>query len=255
MDTSQKTTSKKILFVDYIPADLKETSGENWRVVFSVKIPDKEDLKRFKRRVPKHSNKTLRKKIATRMCNEINKKLEKGWSPFYEGIADHEFKKLVKVLDFYIDQAERKANDGLIRLDSYRAYNSFSNNIKQYLTEKNIGEMFVAEFDKKFVLEFLDYIYYERKRSARTHNNYLSFLNQLAIFMTDRKFIPSNPVNGISKKMVTKKKRELIPGNVRNEIFKYQALTNKHYLCLMLTVYFCFIRRTEITKLKKTHWV
>lgn len=82
METSQKTTSKKLLFVDYIPADLKETSGDNWRVVFSVKVPGEEKLKRFKRRVPKHSNKTLRKKIATKMYNEINKKLEKGWSPF-----------------------------------------------------------------------------------------------------------------------------------------------------------------------------
>lgn len=179
--------------------------------------------------------------------------MKKDGRPFYDGISNNEFKTLEKVLDFYINQAERKANDGLLRKESYRAYKSFTNNIKQYLKEKDLNKMFAAQFDKKFIIDFLDHIYYERKRSARTHNNYLSFLNQLAIFMTDRKYIPSNPVNRIAKKVVTKKKREIIPGEVRNEIFKYQAVNNTNYLCLCLTVYFCFIRRTEISKLKVKH--
>ena len=185
MNSSEKSTSKKILFIDYLPADLKETTGNNWRVVFRVRIPGTEKMKIFKRRVPKHSNKTLRKKMAIKMCNEINKKLEKGWSPFFDGIAENEFKTFPSVLKMYIDQAERKAKDGLIRKDSYRAYNSFTNNIRQYLEEKKLTKMFAAQFDKKFVLNFLDYIYYERKRTARTHNNYLSFSTQLVIFMTE----------------------------------------------------------------------
>ena len=254
MENPQKNTSaNRTIFLDYIPADLKETSGENWRIVFSVKIPGQEKFKRFKRRVPKHSNKTVRKKIATRMSNNINRKLESGWSPFFDGVGVNEFKTLQSVFETYLKQAQRKVDDKLLRKDTFRAYASFISNIQQYLQEKDLKNMFVVEFNRKFVLEFLDYIYYERKRTARTHNNYLLFLNQLAIFMNERNFIPSNPVTGIAKKVVSKKKREIIPAEVKNEIFKYQATNNTNYLCLCLTVYFCFIRRTEISKLKVKH--
>lgn len=75
----------------------------------------------------------------------------------------------------------------------------------------------------------------------------------MAIFTTDRKFIPSNPVTGLPIRQVLKKKREIIPGNIRNDIFKYQASRNYHYLFLCMVVYFCFVRRTEITKLKVKH--
>ena len=113
--------------------------------------------------------------------------------------------------------------------------------------------MFTVEFDKKFVLGFLDHIYYERKRSARTCNNYLGFINLLGGFMEDREYVAVNPAQGINKKKNKKKKREIIPATVRNEIFKYLAANDRNFLTLCLTVYFCFIRRTEISKLLVKH--
>ena len=252
MTTSQKNDSSKI-FIDWIPAELKYTSGENWMIVYFVRKPGTDKMKRFRNRVKKISNKSERKRLAKRMCADINEKLKSGWTPFYEGKTTNKYRLFTEALELYMSQAERKSNDGLIRKDSFRAYNSFSNNINQYLKEKELTKIFAIQFDKEFVLNFLDFIYYERKRTARTHNNYLSFLNQVAIFMTDRKYIPINPVTGISKKKVSKKKREIIPIEIRDRIFKYQTLKNTNYLCLCLTVYFCFIRRTEISKLKVKH--
>lgn len=253
MPNSEKFTSNKRLFIDYVPAELKQTAGNDWRVVFYVKKPGKEKLKRFRRRVPPLKNKIERERLAKRMCANINEKLLEGWSPFYEGSGQNSYKSFISVLDQFLQQNKRKLKDQMIRKDSYRAYLSFTNNIKKYLEETSKEKMLAVEFTRSFAIQFIDHIYFERKRSARTSNNYLSFLNQIGIFMEERKYLPKNPVQNISKRKVAKKKREILPGWLRNDIFKYWKLNSKAYLTLCLTTYFCFIRRTELTKLKVKH--
>ena len=253
METSQKNTSPQIPFIDFVPAEVKETTGENWRIVFYARKPGTNRMKRFRRRVKKIQGQQNRMRYAKRICAEINKKLNEGWSPFINEYARHEYRLVMEVMDLYLEQAQRKCKDNLIRPDSLRAYTSYIQNIKEFLKLKGKTNLFTVEFDRKLILEFLDYIYYERKRSARTANNYLGFINLLGSFMKDREYVAVNPAQGIEKKKVKKKKREIIPAKVRNEIFTYQAAHNRQYLTLCLTVYFCFIRRTEISKLLVKH--
>lgn len=250
MSKLQKNNSSTQLFIDYVPAELKTTSGKSWRVVFYCKEPGTEKMKRFRRRVKPLSNKNDRKKLGKLMCVEINKKLQEGWTPFYEGSTKNGYKPFSDILNGLIEQFERQERDNLLRKDSLRSYKSFSSNILNYLKEKDKEKMFGVEFDHAFVVNFLDYIYYERKRSARTSNNYLSFLGLVGGYMKERNFIPTNPAENISKRKQGKKKREIIPSEVRHKIFDYLEEKNTPYLCLCLCVYFCFIRRTELTKLK-----
>lgn len=253
MPEFKKPSSRNIrVFVDYIPAELKQTQSDDWRVVYYCKIPGKEKLKRFRKRVPKLKNQTERKKLAIRMTSKINEELRRGWSPFFDGAAQNDFQLFADVLDQYIEQAKRRLKDGTIRKDSVRSYVSFANNIKEYIKARN-PKMVAAQFDREFVINFLDYIYFERKRTARTSNNYLSFLTQIGGFMTDRKYILSNPGEKITKRKLSKKKREILPDWLRNDIFNYWKNKNRQYLTLCLMVYFCFIRRTELTKLQVKH--
>lgn len=152
--TSFQKNHSSLPFIDWMPTELQATSGENWLVVYQFKIPGSNKMKRFRHRVKKFHNKTERTRYAKRMCANINDKLQRGWSPFFDGTAQHQFKTFENVIDTYIDQCERKANDGLLRKESYRAYNSFVNNIKDYLKEKELDKMFTVQFDKKFVLNF-----------------------------------------------------------------------------------------------------
>lgn len=253
METSQKTSPSKVPFIDFVPAEVKETSGENWRIVFYARKPGTNEMIRFRRRVKKISGQQNRMRYAKRICAEINNKLYEGWSPFINEYAKHEYRLLSEVLNLYMEQTERKCRDGLLRPDSLRAYTSYTKNLRDYMKLKGKETLFTVEYDKKFVLGFLDYIYFERKCSARTSNNYLAYCNLLATFMKDREYIAINPTLGIERRRTQKKKREIIPATVRNDIFKYQATHNRNYLTLCLCVYFCFIRRTEISKLKVKH--
>lgn len=247
MTTSENSISQK-LFLDYIPAELRE--NKSWMVVFYARIPGKEKLKRFRRRVPSLENKTERRKLAKRMCFGINNKLEKGWSPFYDGSAENNTRKLTDVIAKFIAQTERKCRDNLVRPDTLRAYSSYAKNLVAYMCSIEKIGLLCVEYDRAFIITFLDYLYYDKKRSARTANNYLFFCRKLGIFMFDRKYISSNPANKIEKRKVGKKKREVLPKHIRESIFQYQYSKSKEYLTLCMCIYFCFIRRTEITKLK-----
>ncbi|PZW41635.1 phage integrase family protein [Mesonia algae] len=253
LSQNSNSTAHKEIFLDFEPAEIGGLSGSDWRIYFRVKVPGEQKMKLFRRRVKKYSNKTVRMRYAKRMCAEINKKLEKGWSPFFDGYADNEFYRLIDVLDKFLKQAERKLNDNLLRKDTYRSYSSYAKNIEEYLKLKGLEDLFTVQFDRSFIIEFLDHIYYDKKRTARTSNNYLSFCSQLCVFMVDRNYLTNNPTLKIPKRKVGKKKREILPNYLRNDIFKYQSKNSKEYLTLCLLVYFCFVRRTELTKLKVKH--
>jgi len=253
MQNSKTSSTRVIPFIDFVPAEVKETNGENWRIVFYIRKPGSDKMERFRRRVKKISGNQLRMRYAKRICAEINNKLQEGWSPYHNEYAKKEYISLITVMDLFIEQAERRCRDHLIRPDSLRSYKSYVKNIQDFMKNKNQLELFTVEFNKKFVLSFLDYIYFEKKRTARTSNNYLAFCNLLASFMKDREYLAINPTDGLHKRKVGNKIRQVIPSKIRNEIFKYQAVTNIHYLTLCLTVYFCFIRRTEISKLLVKH--
>ena len=247
-----KSSTKKV-FIDYIPAELKQTNGSDWRVVYYCKVPGKEEMKRFRKRVPKLNSKKDRERLAKQICLNINNDLKSGWSPFYDVNTKNEYRLFLDTLNQFSKQTERKLKDKLIRPDSLRAYTSYLNNVKEYMLKNNMENMLSVEFTRDFVVTFLDHIYFERKRSARTHNNYLGFLNLIGVFMEDRKYIPQNPVFKIPKRKVNKKKREVLPHWLRDDIINYCSLKSKAYLTLCLTTYFCFVRRTELTKLLVKH--
>lgn len=71
--------------------------------------------------------------------------------------------------------------------------------------------------------------------------------------MVDHNYLTNNPADKIQKRKTGRKKREVLPSYLREEVFKYLTNTSKPYLTLCLCVYFCFIRRTELTKLKVKH--
>jgi integrase len=254
MKNSEKSIpSKTIPFIDYVPAEVKETTGDNWRIVFYARKPGTDQMVRFRRRVKKVTGYQNRMRYGKRICVEINRKLQDGWSPFINEYAKQEYKLFSEVLALYIEQSERKFKDGLLRKDTLRAYISFALNITIYLESKNKQDMFTVEVTKKLITEFLDYIYYDKKRTSRTSNNYLSFWRTFTLYMIDREYLGNNPTTGILPRKVGKKKREVIPSKSRNEIFEYFAEKNPEFLTLSLCVYFCFIRRTEISKLKVKH--
>ena len=75
MENFQKSPTSKIPYIDFVPAEVKETAGDNWRIVFYSKKPGTDKMERFRRRVKKLDGYQKRMRFAKRICAEINNKL------------------------------------------------------------------------------------------------------------------------------------------------------------------------------------
>ena len=108
---------------------------------------------------------------------------------------------------------------------------------------------FVIEIDTYIIQNYLDFLFFEKKNSARTYNNHLKFLNTFFLWCKTKCFINANPIESIKPKAKPQKKREVLADEVKAKVRTLHD-TNFHYYVLCMLTYYCFIRRTELTKLK-----
>ncbi|MFD2827162.1 tyrosine-type recombinase/integrase [Leeuwenhoekiella polynyae] len=252
MPTPKKNAqiSNRIAFLDYEPAEVKELKNNNWRIVFRCRIPGSNTMKRFRRRVKPMSNKKERMRYAKKICAAINQKLAEGWSPFTDDTANKEYRSLQEAINRYEKECNTMVDRGQMRPDTARSYSSQLSQLSKYL--EHIGEpnLFAASFNRAFMRKYLDHIYYDKGRTPRTVNNYLRFGSQFANWLVEREYLVTNSISGIPQMVNQKKKREIIDPHTRKQIIKELKRNNTGFLVCCLMVYYCMIRRTELTKLR-----
>ena len=242
---------QQIVFVDYIPAELRV--NKEWMIVYYAKNPLTNKLERFRKRPPHLANKRERQRHANRIVESINQKLAEGWSPFTESTHPNSFKTYAECKEKFIELTEKEIRDGIKREDTMRTYRSFLNMIDTYCKDKRIKLTFVLEFNKTFVFNYLDWIYYERGNSPRTYNNHMLFIRTYCNYMIERGFLKENPTLLMVKKRVNKKKRQIITPKIKKVLAAKLPAFNYNFYVLCMVMYYCMIRRTEITKLKVEH--
>lgn len=245
MSNFQNQNSANI-FIDYKPAELRK--NKDWIIVYYARVPAKDTFKRFRLRVPKLASKTERLRYAKKMVASINSKLERGWSPFYEekNIRYITFESCCKT---FLTIQEKEVKDGIKRKVSLDAYNSYLKMINKFMELKNYEIKFIIEIDNAFVNSFLDFLYLEKGYSPRTHNNYLQFISTFFIWCKSKGYIKQNPAENIKPKPLLKKVREVLRKEEKLKLKELRS-SNYHYYVLCMCTYYCFIRRTELTKLK-----
>lgn len=246
--TLKKTSHvKAIAFIDYRPAEL--CIKTQWLVVFYAKHPIKQIMERFRVSVPAMQSKIERRKQGQLIVLEINKKLMSGWLPYYTDDGTKEFKSWEFCVSRFLDQTKKEVENGTKRIDTLRSYTSFLAMIKKYSIEKNERLQLVLEFNKPFVVNYLDWIYYERENSPRTYNNHLLFIGTFINFCVDRGYLKENFTTSVTRKKKQAKKRQVLTEEVKTKVKQLQQ-ENPNYFTLCMATYFCFLRRTELTKIK-----
>ncbi|WP_233860897.1 tyrosine-type recombinase/integrase [Tenacibaculum piscium] len=254
-----KNSNSLLPFIDYIPAELKE--NKIWKIVYYALDPYEtkanKRLKIKRHRVKNLKCKKTRRIYAQTIVAKLNEQLMRGWTPFDR--ANNEPKqeqkplkkvKLFDVFDNYLHQINQQTAKKSLRPDTLRAYTSYIKNLKAFLIEKKQANCEVSHFNEKFCRDFLDMIFYERKNSARTHNNYLGFISLFNRWLIKRDYLKVDFTSFIDKIRVSEKIRTIIPLKERTEIFNHLEEDNKHYFTLCYTAFYCLIRRTELSKLK-----
>lgn len=235
--------SKNQVLLNFKPAQLY--TGKEWFVGYYVLNPATEKLDRKKIKLNRIESVVERRKFATQVIQEINKKLYGGWNPYLEESAPRGFTPIKQVLDIFINTKQRE-----LREDSMRSYKSFVFIFKNWLDLTGREKMFSAKLDKMDVLEFMEYLYNVKKLSNKTWNNYKSFFSSLCEWMIDHKYMAVNHFLGIKKKTTGGKNRIVIDHDTRERVQEYLSEHDYDFLMVCLLVFHSLIRPKEIANLK-----
>jgi integrase len=191
-----------------------------------------------------------RRKYAMGLLNRLNEHLYMGWNPWIAKDVS-ELKTIEEALERYENHVEKMFSSGYFRDETYTGYKSYLKILREYIaTQKPI--FYVYQFDKRFCVDFLDYIFIERNNVAQTRNNYLNFLRVLSGFLVEKGFLNSKPTDGIRpiSKRLFQKERTTIPTKTIEKIAEYCVEHDKHFLLACYLLYYCFVRPVEMTRLK-----
>ena len=234
--------------IDFIPAQLKE--NKEWNIIYYIKDPISNKLVRRRKRVPPHNRITERRKMAVRMVSTINKKLDHGWNPIEEDEAPRSFTSIIYAQSMFIEYVQRDVNTGEKRADTLRTYKSILSNLVNWLKTNNKEKEYVMNFNTEMVGNFLDYMYLEKKVSATTYNNNLGILKIFGKYLITKGYIKNNPLEMFDKKKKTPKKRGVIELDILDNVFTALDNVSPEYKLLCKLIYYCYIRPTELSKLK-----
>lgn len=223
-------------------------TGKTWYIAFYVTSPHSGRLERVRIKFNRIKHLPTRRKEAKEMCRQINMQLARGWNPLEDQLAAKSGTPFLKAFDHFLHEKQNLLLEGSIRPDSIRAYKSYRSMIEKHLPGAQYASS--AGVTKNMILQFLDYFYYEKNRSARTRNNYLSFLKNLFAWLVDNGYAYVNPTDKIRKLPEAPKKRQIIPQSTLAKIWRHLSQENFGFYILCRVEYYLFIRRTELAKLK-----
>lgn len=233
----------------YYPARL--VKGGRWYIVFYVTDPGNGTLVRRMIKWNRIADLREREKAGREMVRHLNEKMALGWNPMIEQDAAQSFTLLQDAFREYLRQAQVAYKSGKLRKDSVRSYRSYLEVFQKWMP--NYESAYCVAFNRKVLMKFLDHVYYDLDRSARTRNNYLSFYRQVLAWMVEREYLPHNFAADIKMLPNTAKKRVIIPPALLAELWEALADRGDGFGLVCRLEYLTFIRRTELTKLKVKH--
>ena len=240
--------SSIIPMVAFKPAELR--IGTDWLIVYYAKDPQSDKLVRFRNRVPKMSNKKERLRFAQKMIDTLNEQLYSGWSPYMGNLT--EVKTIDYCFDYYLKTLSKELSDGVKRKSTCNNYKHFITAFTEYLSIYQKNAKFISDISTLICDHFLDRIYIEKEKSARTYNFYLMCMRAFFNFCLSKGFIKENPVKNTKLKTIKEKTRVVLNQKEKKQLQLLRE-DNFHFYVFCMTTYYCFIRPNELKKLKVEH--
>ena len=209
-------------------------------------------LRRKKIKINHIPGKIERRKYANDLINRIHDKLRCGWNPWISAEMGKSYSTFKDVCIHYDKLITKKSSDGLYRSETYTSYTSYLRNLKKYNEELKTSIQYIYQFDRQYIIDFLEHVYVDRNNSAQTRDNYLGWLKTFSDFLIQRGYVKEKPTEGIESfsKWTKKKEREYLPEDILEKVKTKIAATNKFFLLAAYVLFYCFIRPKEMSMLK-----
>ena len=225
-------------------------TGKSWYVDFFAWDPVSERMKRKKYMLDRCKTVSERRTMASLLITSITQRLMKGWNPFVSSDSTRHLTAFGDVLGKYRDYISSMEAKGTLKQKTAYDYLSRVGTLETYISECHVRISFAYQFDRGFVVDFLDYLIMDKDVSATTRNNYRTWLSTVGTWMVERKYISRNPVEDVHMLREKEKKREPLASTALARMREYLYKNNRHFLLACMMEYYTFIRPDEMRHLR-----
>lgn len=224
--------------------------GKNSYIDFQIRDPITGRLKRKKYMLDKYREGQERDFMAMQIIANIYEQVMHGWNPWVEfpsARGNIPFSQVLMRYRQYLNNIVRK------KIFSEKTKTDYLSRVKileEYLEDRNSINMKVYQFNNTCMTDFLDYILLDRDASARTRNNYRTWLSAFCSWLVQKQYIPTNNVGDIPILPERAKFREALSLTDLDRLSSYLYLHDKRFLLACMMEYYTFIRPTELVKIK-----
>ena len=162
-------------------------TGKNWYVDFLAYDPVDGKMRRKKFMLDSITKVTDRKKRAVEIIATLTAKLRNGWNPWAEASTERQYARFADVITLYIKYIEKLTANGTFKRKTAYDYQSRMNMLQEYNMSRSVPILYIYQFDQAYMSDFLDYILLDRDATARTRNNYRTWLSAFCTWLQEKK--------------------------------------------------------------------
>lgn len=248
--SSQKTRKGASLH-DIVTYTLpKLHTGKNWYIDFQCYDPITGMMRRKKFMLDSINKVSDRKKRAAEIIANTTNRLHGGWNPWAEATTDRQYAKFVDVTSLYIRYIDKLTSSNTLKKKTSYDYQSRMNMLLEYNNNRSIPIIYMYQFDQAYISDFLDYILLDRDSTARTRNNYRTWLSAFCTWLKEKKYSEINPVEKIKSLIEGEKYRSAFIKTDLTRMKEFLEETNKHFLLACQMEYYTFIRPDELSNIR-----
>lgn len=248
MYSSKRKSSSVFCIISYTEPKLH--TGNNWYIDFYSYDPLEQKMKRKKYMLNGIAKVSDRRRRANEIITNLNVKLRSGWNPWADVENSRQYTPYVDIIQRYHIYLEKLYAAGTIKENTLKDYEKRLRVFEEYTAKHIPAIVYAYQIDQSFISDFLDYVLLDRDSSARTRNNYRTWLSSLCSWMMEKQYLIKNPVENIRMLQEEEKKRSALSSTDIQKLKKYLKKENPHFLFLCQFAYYTFIRPDEITNIK-----
>jgi integrase len=220
-----------------------------WFISFTFQDLLTQRVKRIQIRKGINYEKTLdgRLRAASATLKVVKRKLEQGYNPF----CDEEVKKMPfhytvteafdHILKIHLPTLEDKTKEH---------YEGVANAFKQWCTDRGYEGIIISEFPHSIAVKYIDSLIAEKSFALSTHNDHLRILRVLITQMKKRKWTGENPFSSIGYKRVEVGRNIAFTDKEREALSNFLYAHDRSLYYFTQIMYYCFIRRSELSRLR-----
>lgn len=224
------------------------TKSKDWFVYFNFTdhLTKKTARKQFRGGINSFKTKEERLLQGNALRAYWKQELKAGWNPFSK--PDDPIitrPTIIQALDTIFHLKEASCNHKVIEKHKY-----ILKLFKGWLHDASMQQVLVCKFDAHLARAYMDYLTVKKKYSGRTFNDHRTTLGTYMNCFIEREWISKNPFKAI-KKMQVKVGRNIAFTDVERDLLRDYLYNNERELYYFTQfIYYCFIRRSELTRLK-----